>query len=343
MHRSQAALTEKIKRFALESGFAAAGVARVSLAPRETESFRKWIDKGFHGEMAWLARSPEKRLDPGSMPGGARSIVSVLLPYAPVLQSPFPSEWGEFARYAKMRDYHLEVKERLAVLLGRIRGEVPGAKGFPAVDTSAVLEKAFAVQAGIGFRGKNSLVIHPQLGSSFFLGEIVLDIDLLPDSPIPDRCGSCTACLEACPTGALVGPFVLDARKCISYLTTEKAGILPPEEGTMLGGSVFGCDRCQEACPWNQKPLQAITENAPSVPADSLDRFLPLSEEEFKRRFRESPIKDSGREILLRNLCIAAGNLKHSQAAAICRLLARDPDPTVNVHAARALEQMSVL
>jgi epoxyqueuosine reductase len=342
MKRDDVLTMGRIKELALSCGFADAGVSEVSSVLPEAGRLKRFLQKGFHGEMEWLEARLETRLDPTKLLEGAHSVISVLFPYARELKSPLPEDWGKLSRYVRVRDYHLDVKERLQRLIARIREEAPGTEGYCTVDSTPVLEKAFAVSAGLGWRGKNSLILNREFGSFFFLGEIILNRDVAPDAPyasvpVPDECGDCRLCMEACPTGALVEPYVLDARKCIAYLTIEKEGTLTREEMKMTDGWIYGCDLCQEACPWNQDRVSDFREAAAPRGEALLLQFPFLPNGEFERRFRENPIVHKGRAGFLRNVATAAGNLKHKQAGKLLRALLQDPDPTVATFATSAM------
>ncbi|HWP81634.1 MAG TPA: tRNA epoxyqueuosine(34) reductase QueG [Bacteroidota bacterium] len=298
-------LTERIKSKARELGFAKVGIARVEVLTQEGARLQEWLHRGYHGTMDWMARNTEKRIDPANVLPGAKSIVCVAMNYYVEQQHSSDPSVGKISRYAWGDDYHIVMTERLNRLLEFIVEEVPGVRGRVYVDTGPVMDKAWAVRAGIGWLGKHTNVITRELGSWVFLGEILLDVELTYDEPIADYCGSCTACIEACPTGAIVDPYVLDSTKCISYLTIEHKGEIPNELKPRFQNWIYGCDICQDVCPWNR--FQQPTDEKAFAPrqeniAPSLKELEALSPEEFSRRFRKSPVKRTKLSGLVRNV-----------------------------------------
>jgi len=338
-------LSAWIKEEAQRLGFALVGISPVKMAPHE-ESFARWLRKGLGGELGYLKRTEELRRDPTKLVPWAVSVVSVGMNYYTPLPRPEAEEGanGWISRYAWGDDYHELVKERLDSLLDKIREICPEpVEGKAFVDSGPVLEREIAGVAGIGWIGKNTHLISPQRGSWFFLGELFLSIELACDRPIRDRCGKCDLCLKACPTGAFVGPYILDARRCISYLTIELKGAIPKHLRPLMGNHIFGCDICQEVCPYNVKVIET-GEDAFSpregLYAPQLIPLLSLTEEEFRRRFRGSPILRAKRRGFLRNVAVALGNLKSREAVpALIRALEND-DPLVRRHVAWALGQI---
>jgi epoxyqueuosine reductase len=311
--------------------------------------------------MEYLSRRLEARLDPKTILPGARSALCVALQYHPLSSEdgeggePEGDLWPRVARYARGRDYHDVMGERLKLLAGRIAAEFPGAESRPYIDTGPVLERGLAARAGLGVVGKNTNLLHPEGGSWFLLGELFLTLDLDPDLPLADLCGSCTRCLEACPTGALPEPFRLDSNRCISYWTIEHRGPLPAAAREMVGEWVFGCDVCQEVCPWNAAPLGGSAGNAgdagdagdigdrselglpPERAELDLARLLNLSREEYIPRFRGSPMKRPKLSGLQRNAAVAMGNRRDPRYVPdLARALA-EGEPLVRGHAAWAL------
>jgi epoxyqueuosine reductase len=249
---TQDTLTDAVRSRALGLGFHRVGVAPADPLTDDGARLRSWLDAGHHGDMHWLADTPEARADvthPRVLPGAKTVIVCALSYHRGDEPSALPD--GSIARYARGRDYHNFLRKRLRKLAAWIRRE-HGAEAAPLVDTSPILERAWARRAGVGFVGKHGCVIAPGLGSYLLLGEVVTTLALTPDAPMDERCGSCTRCLDACPTGAFVRPWVLDARRCISYLTIERAGPIPEELREGVGDRVLGCDACQEVCPFNR-------------------------------------------------------------------------------------------
>ncbi|TAK09693.1 tRNA epoxyqueuosine(34) reductase QueG [bacterium] len=344
--KDRSLLSARIKEEAQRHGFGLVGISPVKPPPHE-QSFAQWLEKGLGGELGYLKRTEELRRDPTKLVPWAVSVVSVGMNYYTPLPRPEAEEGanGWISRYAWGDDYHELVKERLDSLLDKIREICPEpVEGKAFVDSGPVLEREIAGVAGIGWIGKNTHLISPQRGSWFFLGELFLSIELACDRPIRDRCGKCDLCLKACPTGAFVGPYILDARRCISYLTIELKGAIPKHLRPLMGNHIFGCDICQEVCPYNVKVIET-GEDAFSpregLYAPQLIPLLSLTEEEFRRRFRGSPILRAKRRGFLRNVAVALGNLKSREAVpALIRAL-QDDDPLVRRHVAWALGQIS--
>lgn len=289
-------LTKKIKEKALEIGFHKIGVARAGNLKAEGERLQQWLEKDFHGEMQWLEREPEKRIDPEILFPGAKSIVVVALNYFTPHEHEETAEKGKVSRYAWGDDYHDVLKEKLRELLAFIKTEKPEAEAKICVDTAPIMDKAWAIRAGIGWMGKHSNVITKEFGSWFFIGEILLDFELdCDENQIADHCGNCRACLDACPTNAIVAPYVVDSKKCLSYATIElRSTELPTEITENLNGWLYGCDICQDVCPWNrfEKPTDEtrFEPREGNVTAD-LGEILSLSPEKYAARFRRSAMK----------------------------------------------------
>jgi epoxyqueuosine reductase len=339
-----AARAARARALAREAGFDLAGVASAD-APRELGFFRDWIARGYAGEMAYLTGQLARRADLRAAFPWARSLVCVGLQY----DTPAPystaaeTDRGWIARYAWGDDYHDVVKARLESLRARLVAELGPMESRVYVDTGPIVERAFAAAAGLGAWGKNTCLLHPEHGSWFFLGEVITDAEMEPDAPRTDMCGSCTACLEACPTGALVAPYVLDARRCISYLTIEIKGAIPEEHRAGVGRQVFGCDICQDVCPWNRRRQeQAGAEFAPreGLLAPDLAFLASLDDEAFRARFRGSPVKRAKRRGLLRNVCVALANSGDLSRRPVLARLAEDEDPLVREHAVWALGRL---
>ncbi len=340
MTLARAALTEAVKAQALLLGF-----DRVAVGPADPPdhggAFQAWLDAGYAGEMEYLERGRGERLDPGRLLPGVRSVVAVALNYYQG-ESPAAPAWAPVARYAWGRDYHAVMRPRLE-RLGEFVREAggPAVRTRAAVDTSAVLERDLAARAGLGWVGKNTNVLHAELGSWFFIGIVLTTAELDFDGPLPDRCGTCRACLDACPTEAFVAPYALDARRCISYLTIEHRGTIPEEFRQPIGEWVFGCDLCQTVCPWNRKP--PVTREPALMPASepiSLPSLLQMTDADFKARYSGTPLTRPKRRGLLRNAAVVLGNRKDPEAIpALSRALA-DPEPLVREHAAWALARI---
>jgi epoxyqueuosine reductase len=335
----------RARALALEAGFDLAGVASAA-APRELGFFQEWIARGYAGEMAYLTSQRARRADVRAAFPWARSLVCVGLQYD--TPGPYSTDAdagrGWIARYAWGDDYHDVVKARLEDLRARLGAELGPMESRVYVDTGPVVERAYAAAAGLGAWGKNTCLLHPEHGSWFFLGEVITDLEMEPDAPMADMCGSCTACLEACPTGALVAPYALDATRCISYLTIEVKGAIPEEHRPALGRHVFGCDICQDVCPWNRRRRErggAGFEPRDGLLAPDLDALAALDEAGFRETFRRSPVKRAKRRGLLRNVCVAIGNSGDSALRPVLERLAGDADPLVREHAAWGLRRLA--
>jgi epoxyqueuosine reductase len=300
-----ASLSQRIKEEAIELGIDKIGFARAEELQPEGERLFSWLARGNHGEMAWMEREPEKRVDPRKVFPEARSVIAVAINYYTPLQHAENPASGKISRYAWGDDYHDIVKEKLRTLLAWIVEIEPGASGKICVDTSPVMDKAWAVRAGIGWLGKHSNVITKDLGSWVFLGEILLNLELDYDVPIGDHCGSCTACIDACPTDAITDPYVVDSNRCISYATIElRSDELPDHINENLNGWIYGCDICQDVCPWNrfEKPTDdprfAARGDQASLDLEMVESFTP---EDYAERFRRSAMKRTKSAGLKRN------------------------------------------
>ncbi len=313
------ALSGAIKQEARALGFDAVGIARIdaSASPRQhtlLTRLTQWLDRGFHGTMAWMGRTPEKRADPRQVLPGCRSIISVGANYLTEHRADERPGYGRIARYAWGKDYHNVLGDRLTQLEQRIRSIAPEASTRSYVDTGPVMEKAWAEQAGLGWIGKHSNLVSTQYGSWLLLGEILTTLELEPDEPATDLCGSCTLCIQACPTKAIVEPYVVDATRCISYLTIELRGdqtTIPDELQSRLGNRIFGCDDCLDVCPFNLRaePTQEPAfQPTPLVLAPSLDTLSRMDEPTFSTVFQQSPIRRAKHAGLLRNVAMAQRN-----------------------------------
>jgi len=339
-----AALAARAKDLAREEGFDLAGIARAD-APPELAFFAEWVARGFAGQMGYLTSQVAKRSDLRAAFPWARSLLCVGLQYDTPhpYSTAAPADRGWISRYAWGDDYHDVMKARLDRVVARLQTEAGPFEARVYVDTGPVVEKAWAAAAGLGAWGKNGCLLHPEHGSWFFLGEIVTELDLPTDSPRPDLCGSCTACLDACPTGALVAPYVLDATRCISYLTIETKGPLPEERRSGVGRHVFGCDICQDVCPWNRRRRHrggAAFEPRPGAEAPDLADLASLDDEAFRERFRRCAVKRAKRRGLVRNAAVALGNRGDAAHRPLLERLAGDADPVVREHAAWALRRL---
>jgi len=299
-------LSADIKKKAIEIGFHKVGIVPASPLTDETLKFREWLGQDFHGEMAWMAREPEKRGDPRLLFPAARSIIVVALNYYTGHKHDDDPTRGKISRYAWGEDYHDVLREKLDELLKWLKGTKPDINAKICVDTSPVMDKAWAVRAGIGWLGKHSSVITTDLGSWVFLGSLLVDIELDHDTEIvDDHCGTCTACLDACPTNAIVEPYVVDSRKCLSYATIElRSDQLPSDIAENLNGWLYGCDICQDVCPWNRFEKQ--TEEKRFEPREgetslNLKTVAAMDPDEYVNRFRRSAIKRTKLSGLKRN------------------------------------------
>jgi len=357
-----------LRQRALELGFDDCRVTTAN-APESAPRFTQWLADRGHGEMAYLERTAPKRVDPQQVLPGARSILTLAASYAiegrgargegrePAQaegQSASPRSTqhatrntqlsGLIARYARYRDYHDLLGERLKQLadfVNQLGGA--GTRSLWYVDTGPLLERDLAQRAGLGFIGKHTNLISRRLGNWTFLSEIITTLDLEPDAPEQNRCGSCTRCLTACPTTAITAPFQLDARLCISYLTIELKGSIPTELRSAIGNRIYGCDDCLQVCPWNRfaREGQMMKAHArPDLAQPDLVELLALDEAGFKRRFAGTPMLRAKRRGLLRNVCVALGNVGEERSLPALRKAATDPEPLIAEHATWAIERI---
>jgi epoxyqueuosine reductase len=330
-----------LKSLAIECGFDRAGVCELGRA-EHADRFIDWLRREEHAGMAYLERRLDVRLDPSGILPGARSALCVALQYHPPASGVDPDGdlWPRVARYARGDDYHDLMLARLRELAALVEEAFPGTGSRPYVDTGPVLERDLAARAGLGIAGKNTNLLHPEAGSWFFLGELFLTLELAPDPAVADLCGSCTRCLEACPTGALPEPYRLDSNRCISYWTIEHRGALPEAAREMVGEWVFGCDVCQEVCPLNQ------AEAVPGEPAFEaqahrtdldLAGLLGLDRDGYVEAFRGSAMKRAKLEGLQRNAAVAMGNRRDPRYVESLGRALREGEAVVRGHAAWAL------
>ena len=336
-----ARLEETLTAVAHEQGFVLVGFARLRRLDNRAEFFNRWLTEGRQGEMGWLGRDPERRFDPRRIDPRLRSVVSLGYPYAaPAIPD---LDWraamrGRIAAYALGPDYHDTVLARARTVAARLESERPDAVTRAYVDTGAVFEREWAAEARLGWFGRNTNLLNRHHGSYFFLAEIFTDAELEPGGePYREHCGTCRQCLDLCPTGALTEGYVIEPRLCISYLTIEHRGPIPAALRSKLGNWIFGCDVCQEVCPWNV--------SAGSAPDDALMPFLPglmaLDDDGFRRRFGHSAVARTKRRGLLRNAAVVLGNSGNRDAVAVLAQALRDEiEPLVRSHAAWALGQL---
>ncbi len=338
-------LKTQLQEFALQSGFDRCRIARFD-RPQHGAAFQRWLHDGAAGDMTYMARGEQKRLDPEKVLPEARSVIALALNYwqgepPNTSQDSAKGAVGRIARYAWGDDYHDLIEERLAAI-DRFLQERGGRQRYY-VDTGPVLERDFAERAGIGWHGKSTMLLDQSLGTWFFLAELFTTLELPPDSPQPDRCGTCVRCIAACPTGAITSPHRLDARLCISYLTIELKGAIPLELRPLIGDRIFGCDECLDACPWNrfaQTSREAAFAARPATVGTPLRDYLGLSDEEFRMLFRKSPIKRLKRRGFLRNVCVALGNVGDAGDLPALEQLVATGEDLVAEHAHWAIGQI---
>ena len=332
-----------LERAAGDLGFLGFGVAAPDTA-EAAERFDDWLARGFHGEMAWLPRQRDKRADLDRVLPGVQSVICLSTPYLTRprrLEDLNDGRRGDISCYAWNLDYHDLIPPRLKKLEAVLADLFPGCRSKSYVDTGPVPEKELARQAGLGWIGKHTNLLTLGAGSWYFLSVILTDAPLAPDAPAEDQCGPCRACLDICPTGALVAPYLLDARRCISYLTIELRGPIPVEFRRALGNRIYGCDDCQIVCPWNENPV--MTEEpafAERVGTKDLIELMRLDEAGFRERFRKSPVKRIKRRGLLRNVAVALGNSGDPSAVPVLKQALEDPEPLIRAHAVWALGEL---
>jgi epoxyqueuosine reductase len=349
-----------IQQRARELGFDACGFSPAQ-RPGHAAEFKEWLAEHRHGEMTYLERNADKRANPQAVLPGARTLIVLAASYASqdncrppgtesqgrppaTLSSDTRGQTGVIARYARGADYHTILGERLKQLtefLARLGGE--GTRSLWYVDTGPVLERDAAQRAGLGFAGKHTNLISRRLGNWIFLAEILTTLDLEPDAPEKNHCGSCTRCISACPTAAILAPFQLDARRCISYLTIELKGPIPVGLRPAIGNRIYGCDDCLDACPWNRFAREGNlmkTHARPDLAAPDLLELLALDESAFKLRFAGTPVLRAKRRGLLRNVCVALGNVGDASALPALQKAAGDPEPLIAGHARWAVERI---
>nr|WP_165820543.1 tRNA epoxyqueuosine(34) reductase QueG [Pontibacter virosus] len=298
--------TYLIKQKAQELGFMYCGISKAEFLEEEAPRLENWLKQNMHGQMHYMENHFDKRLDPRLLVEGAKSVVSLLLNYYPEKENQQAGEdTYKVSKYAYGTDYHFVIKDKLKTLLNYINEEIGEVGGRCFVDSAPVLDKAWASKSGLGWVGKHTLLITPQAGSFHFVAELIIDLELEYDGPIKDYCGSCTRCLDACPTDAIVAPYVVDGSKCISYFTIELKDQLPQEMNGKFGNWIFGCDICQDVCPWNRfsKPHQEPTfEPQPQLKEMKKSDWEEITQEVFAQLFKKSAVKRTGYNGLLRNI-----------------------------------------
>ncbi len=341
-------LARDIRAWGHELGFAGIGISGIALGQAEQELLR-WLGKGYHGDMDYMAAHGSKRSRPGELVPGTVSVIAARLPYWP--QDAVPAEevlsdkaLAYVSRYALGRDYHKVLRDRLQKLATRMETAI-GPFGYRVfTDSAPVMEVALAAQTKLGWRGKHTLLLNREAGSYFFLGEIYVGLPLPADEPSSAHCGTCSACLDACPTNAFVAPYVLDARRCISYLTIEHKGSIPVELRPLMGNRIYGCDDCQLACPWNREAAPgSLADFSPRhrLDAASLIELFAWDEETFLKRMEGSAIRRIGHERWLRNVAVALGNARPSpETIAALETRRQHPSELVREHAAWAIARL---
>ena len=347
MNRDKTNLVNILEERAKSEGFVAFGIAPGHLAPRVGERLRQWLQEGRHGEMLLMESRADERANPDILWPDVKSVIMLGMSYAPPQDPMVLADQGDRARisvYAQGRDYHDVVKGALKRLAGWLAHEADaGVKVF--VDTAPVMEKALAQTAGLGWQGKHSNVVSREHGSWLFLGAIYTTAELKPATAAEDSCGSCSACLDICPTNAFPAPYRLDARRCISYLTIEHKGPIDPELRPLMGNHIYGCDDCLAVCPWNKFAETAAAHKAflprAELVAPQIADLLTLDDAAFRKLFSGSPIKRIGRDRFVRNVLIAAGNGDDAGVIAQVETLLHDPAPVVRGAAIWALSRLS--
>ncbi len=310
--QAQERLARDLKAEARRLGFDACGISKARQLDHEARRLEQWLAEGRHASMAWMAGHFDKRVDPRKLVDGAQSVISVLHNYYQPVDPPDDDALGKISRYAWGDDYHLVLKEKLYELYHWLDARAGGIAGRAFVDSAPVMDKAWAQRSGLGWIGKHTNLINRRMGSFFFIGELIVDVPLPEDGPLPDYCGSCTRCIDACPTDAIYQPYAVDANRCISYLTIEHRGDDIPEALQLLMENwIFGCDICQDVCPWNK--FKFATDEPrylprPGFPDTDLRQWIELDLDAFRETFRKSPVKRAGFEGFLRNVRIALRN-----------------------------------
>ena len=332
MTATSAQIRELLEVEAKGLGFHAVGVTAVPLELRETY-YREWIAKGRNGTMEWMQRNNDRRLHPERLIPEARSIIVLAMNY----YQPHPERNYRIARYALGDDYHNLILKRLKKLCRLLREDFGGVQR-PYVDTGPILEKPVAAAAGIGWQGKSTILVEPQRGTWSFLANIVTTLELPPDRAGVDRCGSCTRCLDSCPTGAITAPYQLDARRCISYLTIEHDGPIPLEFRAAIGDRLYGCDECLDVCPWNRWAVPQAEAKFTARELPSLSEMLQWSEATFTARMQGSPLRRLKLRRLKRNICVVLGNVGTFQDLQVLRVIATGTDALLAEHARWAIQ-----
>jgi epoxyqueuosine reductase len=305
MHATASNYSQLIKAKAIELGFDFCGIAKADFLEEEAPRLETWLKNGMHGQMNYMANHFDKRLDPRLLVDDAKSVVTMLLNYYPNEPLPEGDDDYKLSKYAYGEDYHFVIKDKLKDLLTYIHDEIGEVGGRAFVDSAPVMDKAWAKRSGLGWVGKHTNLINREIGSFFFIGELILDLELEPDGPVTDYCGTCTRCIDACPTDAIVGPYVVDGSKCISYFTIELKEAIPTEVQGKFDNWIFGCDICQNVCPWNRfaRPHRTPAfEPHPDLATFTQNDWKEITQEVFSEVFRRSAVKRTKLEGLKRNV-----------------------------------------
>ena len=346
----QADLPDNIRKIALKHGFERCHFTKPEVNGNHCSALDDWLEQGMQGDMAWMAEESRaaRRKNPESMLGDVRTVISVAMRYSPpaytLNNTVTAQDCGVISAYAHGDDYHEVMKKRLKALAHDLDVLLGPHEQRVYVDTAPVLEHALAENSGLGWQGKHSLTLNRQMGSWFFLGELFTTAEIEPDEKASSHCGTCTACIDACPTGAIVAPFVVDARLCISYLTIEHKGLIPRELRPLMGNRIYGCDDCQLVCPWNSEveaPEKDLLTPRGENSLPELAMLLQLDEAGFRERFRKSPVKRIGRVALHRNVCIAMGNAGDSGFMPLLIASLDDEAAIIRAHAVWALARLA--
>lgn len=301
--KSKQERTEFVKATARQLGFSFCGVSKAEFLQEEAPRLEEWLRRRYHGKMGYMENHLDKRLDPTLLVPGARSVISLLYNYYP--KEPLPENTYKIAKYAYGEDYHFVIREKLRQLLDAIQSSVGQVQGRAFVDSAPVLERVWAKKSGAGWIGKNTLLLNRDAGSFHFVAELIVDLELEYDGPVKDYCGTCTACMDACPTQAIPEPYVVDGSRCISYFTIELKDEIPPDMSGKFDNWIFGCDICQDVCPWNRfaRPHHEPRFNpSPELAGLTTSDWKEMTEEVFKKIFRDSPLKRSKFQGLKRNI-----------------------------------------
>lgn len=335
-------LKQTIRQMAADLGFDECRFAKAQPAAH-AERLDEWLEEGCHGDMDWMAKTPERRKDPRQLIEDAKTVIALVLNYhqkAPASPADGRAR-GRFAQYAWGRDYHDIIEKKLNLLSQQLNALGGTQRRY--VDYGPVLERDFATAAGIGWNGKSTVQIHRKFGTWFFLAELVTTLEIEPDAPSANHCGKCTACIDVCPTQAITAPHRMDARRCISYLTIEHQGSIPEEFREAIGDRIFGCDECLTVCPWNRFAQESRETNfavRDYVHNMTLTDFLRLTDAEFRELFSMSPVKRLKRPRFLRNVCVALGNTGTHEDLPALRVAATDPDPLIAEHAQWGIDRI---